>query len=44
MSEVTQAYSVIFTYTPRILAASLIAFVAGQISNAWVMSAVKKND
>lgn len=42
MSEVTQAYSVIFTYTPRILAASLIAFVAGQISNAWVMSAVKK--
>ena len=32
----------IFTYAPRILAASLIAFVAGQISNAWVMSAVKK--
>lgn len=42
MSEVTEAYSVIFTYTPRILAASLIAFVAGQLSNAWVMSAVKK--
>lgn len=42
MSEVTEAYSVIFTYTPRILTASLIAFVAGQLSNAWVMAAVKR--
>lgn len=41
-SDVTEAYSTIFTYTPRILAASLAGFLSGQISNAWVMSLMKK--
>lgn len=41
MSEVSSAYAVIFSYTPRILFASLIAFIFGEISNAWVMEKIK---
>ena len=42
MAEVNDAYATIFTITPRILAASLIAFVSGEIVNAWIMVVVKK--
>lgn len=40
MRETTDAYAVIFTYVPRIVAASLIAFLGGELSNAWVMEKV----
>lgn len=42
MAEVNEAYAAIFTVTPRILAASLIAFVSGEFANAWIMVVVKK--
>lgn len=42
MAEVDAAYATIFTVTPRILAASLIAFVSGEFANAWIMVLVKK--
>ncbi len=42
MAQTQAAYSAIFTVTPRILFASLAAFLAGELSNAWVMAAVKR--
>lgn len=42
MRETTEAYAVIFTYVPRIVAASLIGFLGGELSNAWVMEKVGK--
>ncbi len=41
MSEINNAYAMIFSYTPRILIASLVAFIFGEISNAWVMEKIK---
>lgn len=42
LSKVNNAYEVIFTYTPRILIASLIAFLLGELTNAKVMEQIKK--
>ena len=42
MAETSDAYATIFTYVPRIVAASLIAFLSGELSNAWVMERLKK--
>lgn len=42
LSDVNSAYKMIFSYTPRILFASLIAFILGSLSNAWTLEAVKK--
>ena len=41
MQETADAYRVIFTYVPRIVAASLLAFLCGELSNAWVMEKMK---
>lgn len=41
-ADIDSAYALIFSYTPRILLASLIAFIFGEISNAWVMEKIKK--
>lgn len=41
MAETAGAYAAIFTAVPRILAASLIAFVAGELANAWSMEKIK---
>ena len=41
-AETALAYKGIFTYVPRILAASLIAFLAGELSNAWFMEKIKR--
>lgn len=41
MTEIDIAYKTIFTYTPRILLASFIAFIFGEISNAWFMERIK---
>lgn len=42
MTETAEAYSVIFSYVPRITIASLIAFLLGELSNAWFMVLIKK--
>lgn len=42
MEDVAAAYRLIFTVTPRILFASLVAFLAGELSNAWAMVAIKR--
>lgn len=41
-AETVQAYAVIFSIVPRILVASLIAFMAGELINAWTMEKIKK--
>lgn len=41
MFDITQSYAKIFTVVPRILVASLIAFLVGEILNAWVMDKMK---
>lgn len=42
MAETTAAYAAVFTYVPRIVAASLLAFLGGELSNAWVMVKIKE--
>lgn len=42
LSDINNAYAMIFSYTPRILFASLVAFVLGSLSNAWTLERVKK--
>lgn len=42
MFEINDAYKKIFTIVPRVLIASLCAFLAGEISNSWVLQKVKE--
>jgi len=42
MQENHDAYATIFTVVPRILGASLVAFLAGELSNAYIMVWIKK--
>lgn len=42
MAGTSEAYKTIFTYVPRILIASLVAFLVGEISNSWFMEKIKK--
>lgn len=42
MAATADAYATIFTYVPRIVAASLLAFLSGELSNAWTMERIKK--
>ncbi len=42
MAETTQAYAIVFGYVPRIVAASLLAFLFGELSNAWIMVKIKE--
>lgn len=42
LGDVNEAYSLIFSYTPRILFASMLAFIFGSLSNAWAMEFIKK--
>ena len=42
MADMHNAYATVFTVVPRILAASLAAFVAGELSNAAVMVKLKE--
>lgn len=41
LSGIENAYNTIFTFTPRILIASLIGFLIGELSNAKTMEVVK---
>ena len=41
LQESADAYNAVFTYVPRIVLASLIAFLAGELSNAYFMAKIK---
>jgi uncharacterized integral membrane protein (TIGR00697 family) len=41
LAETAEAYDAVFTYVPRIVAASLAAFLAGELTNAWFMVRIK---
>jgi uncharacterized integral membrane protein (TIGR00697 family) len=41
LSETADAYNAVFSYVPRIVAGSLVAFLAGELSNAWIMTKIK---
>ena len=41
LSETAGAYNHIFTYVPRIVIASLVGFLFGELSNAWLMEKIK---
>lgn len=40
-ASTVEAYNTIFTYVPRIVLASLVAFLVGEIANAWAMEKIK---
>ena len=42
MAETSAAYQHIFTYVPRIVIGSLVGFVCGELSNAWLMEKIKQ--
>ncbi len=41
MAETEQAYNLLFGYVPRIVFASLVGFLLGELSNAWIMEKIK---
>jgi len=42
LADTAEAYDTVFTYVPRIVAASLIAFLAGELTNAWFMEKIRE--
>jgi uncharacterized integral membrane protein (TIGR00697 family) len=42
LRETADAYAAVFTYVPRIVLASLIAFLCGELSNAFFMEKIKR--
>ncbi|MCL2492619.1 MAG: queuosine precursor transporter [Clostridiales bacterium] len=42
LSETADAYNTVFSYMPRIVAASFAAFLAGELTNAWVMAWIRR--
>ena len=43
IAETANAYAIIFAYVPRIVLASLIAFLGGELLNAWVINKIREN-
>lgn len=43
MTETANAYNHIFSYVPRIIVGSLVAFLLGELTNAKTMSLIKKH-
>lgn len=41
LAETAAAYNHVFTYVPRIVLGSLVGFLLGELSNAWVMEKIK---
>lgn len=41
LDETAMAYNHIFNYAPRIVLGSLVGFLCGELSNAWVMERIK---
>ena len=42
LDETANAYNHIFTYVPRIVIGSLVGFLLGELSNAWLMEKIKE--
>lgn len=42
LGQTADAYNHIFTYVPRIVVASLVGFLLGELSNAWLMEKIKQ--
>ena len=42
LGETANAYNHIFTYVPRIVVGSLVGFLLGELSNAWLMEKIKE--
>ena len=42
LAETATAYNHIFTYVPRIVLGSLVGFLLGELSNAWIMDRIKQ--
>ncbi len=42
MTDTAAAYSHIFNYVPRIVLGSLVGFLLGELSNAWVMERIRR--
>ena len=42
LAETASAYNHIFTYVPRIVLGSLVGFLLGELSNAWIMERIKQ--
>ncbi len=42
LEETAIAYNHIFSYVPRIVVASLVGFLLGELSNAWLMERIKR--
>ena len=42
LDETAGAYNHIFNYVPRIVIGSLVGFLLGELSNAWLMERIKK--
>ena len=42
LDATADAYNAIFSYVPRIVLASLVGFLLGELSNAWVMDKIKR--
>lgn len=41
MTAMADAYDLVFTFTPRVMLASLVAFLVGELTNAHLMSYIK---
>lgn len=41
-AELTVAYGKVFTVVPRIIAASLAAFISGELLNVWIMARIRR--
>ena len=41
LSETSMAYNHIFSYVPRIVLGSVVGFLLGELSNAWIMERIK---
>lgn len=41
LAESATAYNSVFTYVPRIVLGSLVGFLCGELSNAWIMERIK---
>ena len=42
MAETAKAYDMVFTYMPRIVAGSLCAFLAGELTNSWLLIKIRE--
>jgi len=41
-ADIADAYAKVFSYVPRIVGASLIGFLCGELANAWSMEKIKQ--